>query len=358
MEIFDIQFKCLQLLGFYKTKFERLNKYLNYIRVIVIACGIYFLITGIIFVILNLKKDIFAVTDCLGTLGTEIFTLVKLMTFWHHFERFEKLMINIEKLQNEYSSRSTVKIANKNGRMLGKFYLFSCFSATLLILIKPFLGILNNIFMEKVEPIYELPFKAAYFYDATQSPAYEFTYLFYTFSTYTAMIANASLDAIFLICCFNIGAHFDILRESINRINLKVFVKRHLYILDLTNELNELYKPIIWVEFLIIGMTLCVIGFVIIAVQEITQKITAIFLAVAVLVDIFIYCYGGQIIMEKSSDICKNCYKIDKDFLIIVGRSQKPVQIKTLLFHASFSTLGDVLRTSWGYISVMKTWIK
>jgi hypothetical protein len=93
-------------------------------------------------------------------------------------------------------------------------------------------------------------------------------------------------------------------------------------------------------------------------VEDIGQKLTASFLVVAVLFDIFIYCYGGQVIMEKSSQICKECYKLDREFLIIMARVQNEIKIENTLFHASLETFGDVLTTSWGYISVMKSWVK
>jgi hypothetical protein len=101
METFDIQLKSLQLLGFYKTSSERWNKHLNHIRAFLIGLGVYFLITGSVFVALNITTDKFAVTECLGTLGTEMFTLVKLMTIWCYHNRFKNLMMDIEEMRKE-----------------------------------------------------------------------------------------------------------------------------------------------------------------------------------------------------------------------------------------------------------------
>lgn len=165
-----------------------------------------------------------------------------------------------------------------------------------------------------------------------------------------------AIDSLFLGCCLNIGAQFDILRESYKG-DKKKFVQDHQEIIDLSEDLIELVKPLILVQFFISSMALGGMGVQLTLSESIVKRIIALAFGCAMIIQLFSYCYGGQLIMDKSSSIADHFYELDKDFIIIIARGQNALTVKVGVYEANLPTFSVILNSAASFITLMKSFV-
>lgn len=133
---------------------------------------------------------------------------------------------------------------------------------------------------------------------------------------------QVAVDTFFFGFCLNICAHFNIIRSLTfeNNLNYKGFIKYHQEVLELCSCLNDIYFPVIFTQFLVSSVLLCVIGFqlVMVSFNKILLKtfiqndnttqfqapdffkiLLLLAFSCAILIQLFIYAYGGTLIMEE-----------------------------------------------------------
>lgn len=176
------------------------------------------------------------------------------------------------------------------------------------------------------------------------------------------MIANddnltQAIDSVFFGCILNICAHFDILRESYNG-DKKKWIQDHQAIISLAEELIELFKPLILVQFFISSMALCGMGVQLTLSDSIVKQIIALNFGFAMMIQLFIYCFGGQLILDKSSSVADDFYELDKDFIIIIARGQKALTVKAGIYEATLPNFSVILNSAASLITLMKSFSK
>jgi hypothetical protein len=159
----------------------------------------------------------------------------------------------------------------------------------------------------------------------------------------------------FLLFCLNIGAHFEVLRENALKIDKKELIKAHQETLDMANELNDLFRPIIFVEFLIVSIVLCGIGFTLVMTTNSLDKLLVFGFGITMLFQLFFYCYSGQYVMDKAALVCIVMYELDQHFQLIIMRAQRRLRIEAPFYHASLEQFTAVLNMTWALISVLKS---
>lgn len=171
---------------------------------------------------------------------------------------------------------------------------------------------------------------------------------------------QVGVDALFLGLCLNICAHFDILRNSLKDFDgdTKKFVSDHQTVLDLAENLNHLFKPIVFAQFAISSMLLCVLGFQIVMVENFFKKIIFIGFGFSVIIQLFSYSFGGQLIKDKSSAVADHLYAIKKDIVIIIARSQKPIEIAAGIYEANLPTFRLILSSAGSWITLLKSLVE
>ena len=131
---------------------------------------------------------------------------------------------------------------------------------------------------------------------------------------------QVAVDTLFFGFCLNICAHFNIIRSLTfkDSLNYRAFIKYHQEILELCSCLNGIYFPVIFTQFLVSSVLLCVIGFQLVMVRlkiflkyiQIDNRIkfqapdffkilVLLAFSCAILIQLFIYAYGGTLIMEE-----------------------------------------------------------
>ena len=177
--------------------------------------------------------------------------------------------------------------ANKLSNLVTKFNLIlTVFTAIGYCLIP----IISNIYSHLIKggPFLELmPMKTAFLYNISISPNYEFSYILicvamfcivfssvsvllrYYFYEMMTFVFQISVDSLFIGFCLNICAHFKIIRSLTfkDNLNYRAFIKYHQEILELCSCLNGIYFPVIFTQFLVSSVLLCVIGFQLVMVR-------------------------------------------------------------------------------------------
>lgn len=219
-----------------------------------------------------------------------------------------------------------------------------------------------------------MPLKSNFPYDTSTSPNYELTYFVFSYATHVTicvcvrlamtcagkfsflsdLLRQVGFDALFFGSCFNISAHFDILKNSFDGDKAK-FVKYHQEVLDIAKDLDRLAKPAVLAQFLISSMLLCVIGFQIVTLEDFYRKIIVVIFGFAVIIQLFTYALGGQLVMDKAALVADNFYQLDRDLLIIMARTQKPLKIKAGFYETNLPTFSTILSSAASLITLFQS---
>lgn len=123
--------------------------------------------------------------------------------------------------------------------------------------------------------------KTSFMYDILVSPNYEITYLWFVQCTYLAAIGSVGMDCLFYGSSFNISSHFQIIQQKIRNMNFgrvvvqhesrigtnvvteefKDIIKYHQKVLDICEKFENLYSAVLFMQFMVTSVQLCVIAF-------------------------------------------------------------------------------------------------
>lgn len=168
---------------------------------------------------------------------------------------------------------------------------------------------------------------------------------------------KVGVDTFFLGSCLIICAHLDNLRESFdgNFGNKKNFVERHQKILELIDDLNRFFQPIVFVQFFSSSMLLCVLGFQLVMLQNFIKWATAAVFGVTIISELFIFAYGGQLILDTSLSVCDHFYESDKDLIILIRRAHKASKVKMGFYEATLPYFCAILGSAGSLITMLKS---
>lgn len=173
-----------------------------------------------------------------------------------------------------------------------------------------------------------------------------------------ASFLQACVTSVFCCYCLNVTAHLDILRDIVENSDLQDFVTYHFKIIKLAQKLNNLFRPIVLNEFIIITIFLCFTGVQIIKCDNLIIILAAFLHCTAGVVDMTVYAYGGQRISDKSVAVCNQMYIISRKYVPVIMMSQKEINFDGLFFKASMETLSVTLGRAVSFITLLKSFVK
>ena len=188
-----IQFKCLNLIGFYRPGFIKHPKIFRAIHCSNIFCCIFSLFGEGNFVIKN-YQDVVTASEASAPFLIVIITMLKLIFFYRLkddlFQSFDELkaLITYAKLRNP----KIMNLVSKVDKLSASVYTVACIAAGLTYVLAPALGNLINFVLVTGDYNYEMPMKSSFPYNDSLSPAYEFTYAMFGYGTYLAVLSNVS----------------------------------------------------------------------------------------------------------------------------------------------------------------------
>lgn len=163
-----------------------------------------------------------------------------------------------------------------------------------------------------------------------------------------------ALETAFFGICLYINSYFKVLRKMIHEEDLKIFVEKHQEILSLTQKFKKTFWPIIFVHYTIIFFFLCMTAFEVVVVEEIGQKLVALSCTITAIVGIFLFSYGGQILMDSSVAITDEIYNVNKDYIFIIMRTQHAVKLNVGIFNPNLETCKTFMDYTWSFIAFLR----
>jgi hypothetical protein len=100
------------------------------------------------------------------------------------------------------------------------------------------------------------------------------------------------------------------------------------------------------------------IGFQLLMQENPSKFCEDLIVGVAVMIQLFIYSYGGQLIMDKSSSVADNFYTLDQEFVMIIARAQKASKIEAGFYKASLPLFTTIMNSAASLITLLKSFLK
>lgn len=88
------------------------------------------------------------------------------------------------------------------------------------------------------------------------------------------------------------------------------------------------------------------------------KKLVPGFFGVAIIIQLFIYSFGAQLIMDKSTSVIDDFYDTDKDFVLIIARGQKPTTIESGFYKADLETFSKILGNTASLITLLQSFLE
>jgi gustatory receptor len=153
-----------------------------------------------------------------------------------------------------------------------------------------------------------------------------------------------------------ICAHFEILYRF--DYEKKEFIEEHQKVIDLASDLNMLIKPIVFTQHLVSSLLLCVIGFQLVMLHDLYKRLAAFFFGLAAMIQLLMYSFGGQQIMDKSLNVSSKMYNLDKDYRMIIMRSHRVCKIRAGIFEASLPTYRTMISNAGSLMTILKSFVE
>jgi odorant receptor len=113
----------------------------------------------------------------------------------------------------------------------------------------------------------------------------------------------------------------------------------------------------VFAQHFLSSMLLCVIGFQLVVHEAFSERFEHVSFGLSIILQLFIYSYGGQLIMDKSSSVADELYEIDKDFVAIIQRAQKPSSIEAGFYKASLPLFTTIMNSAASLITILKSFL-
>ncbi|XP_033211703.1 odorant receptor 46a-like [Belonocnema kinseyi] len=220
----------------------------------------------------------------------------------------------------------------------------------------------------------ELPFNLYYPFEVTKPTVFVITYVFQSALNTFSIFINITLDTtVYGFLLLTIG-QFELFAFRLEKVSadeklIKEFVKHHVRILRLVKQIESFFMIAILPFFMCSLLILCTIIFQI-AQEENTlngnwfQFFTLVQYVICVLSQIFLYCWYGCRVDEKSKDVASAIYYSNWVFsthadrkslslMMINADGGSPISFRSLC-SLNLQTFGWVIKTSYAAVNLLK----
>ncbi|KAF3054313.1 Odorant receptor 067 [Nylanderia fulva] len=284
---------------------------------------------------------------------------------------------------NLIDAERNVMIKRSRTARLFVIYLNVLFILTLIVVsMLPWFGLSFRHVTNLTDQNRPLLLQTYYLYDTDKSPQFELTYLSQFISLLLAMIIYMSIDTFFVFVIFHVcGQLENFRRRLINLIPGKDFDKvlnnnviTHLKLIRYVNNIKNIFTLMILGSIMYFAIVFCLAGFVLLVEINTNEKINAenflqicymMVEIITLLLQMFFYCYAGELIIEQCETIYRTVYDLEwykwkskqaRNLIIIMIRVQEPFRITAgNIVPLTMTTFCSLLKTSAGYISFLLT---
>ncbi|XP_012214673.1 odorant receptor 4-like [Linepithema humile] len=370
-------------IGIWPLAIRGIGRNISKIAIIICNFALSFAIVPCILHIVYDEKDLNIRLKLSGLLG---FCLMSMMKYCVLALRRPKIMRCIEHVKSDWwqvkfsSDRELMLKYAGIGRKLSIISASSMYIAGFIYhTILPFCTVheVNN---QTIRPLVYPTYSK--FYQTQMSPVYEIVYLAHCVCGYTMYSVTAGLCGLAAIFVTHACGQIDIIAsrledlsqgknfEKSSNVNQRIanIVKSHVQVLRFSVAVEEILQEVCLLEFVSSIFTMCLPEYYCIVDWQDSDTVgltTYFLLFISFCFNMYILCYTGELLMEKSSQIGSMCFMIDwyqlppksiRSLILVIAMSSHPIKISAgNMFDLSLATFGNVLKTSLAYLSFLRT---
>ncbi|KAJ3661817.1 hypothetical protein Zmor_006199 [Zophobas morio] len=306
-------------------------------------------------------KDLEALTASIFIALTQLLAILKSYYLVQNMGTLKHLMVTLNSNMFQPKNLEQRRLINPNleaWKLLFKVYWGNACCTLLLWAIYPI--------MDGSVSQHRLPLLVWYPYTTESSPLYEITYIYQLMCSYFICIINISVDTLIAALNMYIGAQCDILCDNLKNINhhmgtvnsqWRKCIAHHKEILKFADNSQKFFNWIVLIQFFTSAVSIAFTMFQLTVVAPFSSEFYSfIFYLLSVTVEIFMYCWFGNQVEVKSSNICYAAFEsqwveADEDTKSIILffnlRCQNPIKMSALnLFYLSLDTFMTVSITT------------
>ncbi|XP_076276376.1 odorant receptor 4-like [Lasioglossum baleicum] len=216
-------------------------------------------------------------------------------------------------------------------------------------------------------------------FDSQASPFYELVYAVHSVTGY--VIYSITVGACGLAAMFttHICGQIDIMILRLQNLaqlegntdlhpRLVGIVQHHIRMLRFSTVVGTLLQEVCFLEFIGSTFMICLLEYYTITDWEVNNTLSLItysMLLLSLMFNIFILCYIGDLLVEKTGNVGSLCFMIDwykfpvetmRSLILIIAISNNPAKITAgHIADLNLSTFGGILKTSLAYLSFLRT---
>jgi odorant receptor len=315
------------------------------------------------------SSDLQTVTSTLSDISYGFYTVFKALWFIGHRKELTKLMVLLEV---NLASSSTVE---KTCAYQGSFKVF------ILVNTIEIFGFLLGFCVDPILAIFGVGEKSFslniwLLFDAFQPIVYETTFLTLTFLSVCTISLSTATDLLILTIFAIISKKFEELKEDFvnagsllgqeQHSKLKELIKRHQTLIESVGKTEQLISAIMLCSFMQSSFLICFCGFQVLTAEDFGQLSNFLSFLIAVLIQKFLICNGGQRLINSSQGIADAVYQtnwieikdlsIRKDLQLVMVQAQKGSRVTAGKFMTiSLKSYKRILNSAYSYFTLLKT---
>uniref|UniRef100_A0A1B0GFW7 Odorant receptor n=1 Tax=Glossina morsitans morsitans TaxID=37546 RepID=A0A1B0GFW7_GLOMM len=352
----SIQQRNLAVLGFDLNAAERRYLVEKPLKLLfVLSCNFYWTYGLMNFAIYNIE-NFDEITGSLSVFNQDILLFFKMFIFFAKADKYLNLIKSMNKLADKAKNQEYDEWMSENrlAELIAKVYSYTCrvavaFSATVPLIYSVYVTYTAG------ELKLKLPVKARFTLDGKLS-YFAFNYITFVIHLNSMASLTVGLDSLYFWFIYNISAHFRILRKKLEimAVNLKTnlqysiqddlgaIVVYHLEVIRFIKSMNEIFGEILWAEVTMSCLQMCFATHALMSDVDVSNAPFNIVVVFAVIIQLAIYCFGGEKIREESISLCSDVYLLfpwhkmsmhqRRLMLLPLLRAQKEAYLKGLFF--------------------------
>ncbi|XP_021710207.1 odorant receptor 85c [Aedes aegypti] len=314
------------------------------------------------------NADFVFIMSLVPLVGHGILAIVKLSVQKYYHKEINSILISLKGIYPSTLDDTITKDYSKKILYMKLFVIF--YLVTLIFFnIVPFAPVLHTYFTTGV---FEktLPFFIYYWYDWRRPILYELTFIEQIWVSTASVVANMNIDLMLCSLILQISMHFDVLSDRLSVLQhndhkeLAKCVERHSVLLDLCLRVENIFSRSMLASFLLSSVIICLTGFQVFAQDSINKAIPYATFLFLHMVDVYLLCYYGNLMMEKSLAVSNYAYEslwylgnrpFQKSILIILERGQRAQKLTAMKFiDINLTCFKTILSTSFSYFTLLK----
>nr|AJF23812.1 olfactory receptor OR54 [Planotortrix octo] len=224
-----------------------------------------------------------------------------------------------------------------------------------------------------LNPELTLPLRTAYPFDIHGPYIFPAMYAYSSISVIVVGVGDAAENFLVSGLFTLASAQVDVLREELKAIGADgctdnfekatLCVKYHQRIIGYVEEMADIFGLPMFCQFVTTSVVICMTIYKITVTQEPVEMVTMVFYLMCVFMELLMYCYPGDVLLNKSLLVSEAAYPNDwsndkrtsRVLLLTALRAQRPLAIDAGgMFRVCLPTAAAVVQTSYSYYALVR----